>query len=168
VNRYYASYGGNEVQSAVNLHAPYSNLNAAVDNFAVALINGVGAHRANMVTARNNSQEFDNPEYVDLHDFAGQIYNHVSDATIRAAALDVTSAVNTAVIRERHGSSWPGAHGISIYFPESEVGYDIRYDGSQGWLQFTANTQWDEWLHAFYTGVAYDNWVFLPLVMKQY
>jgi hypothetical protein len=60
------------------------------------------------------------------------------------------SAVESAVIHERHGLSWPGAHGISISFPAEAADYDSRYDGSYGWLQFTADTRWDEWLHTFY------------------
>jgi hypothetical protein len=39
---------------------------------------------------------------------------------------------------------------MPIYFPEDVADYDGTYDGSQGWLEFTANTRWDEWLHAFY------------------
>jgi len=150
VDEYYASYGNSETQSAVDLQTPYTSLNAAVNDFAVALINGLSSHYADIVTARNNTQAFYYLTYVDLYDFAYQVEQYVSDGTIDAAATAVMNAVGNAVIREQHGSSWPGAHGISIYFPGSEGSYDSRYDGSQGWLEFTADTQWDEWLHAFY------------------
>ncbi|MCK4449769.1 MAG: hypothetical protein KAX26_04170, partial [Anaerolineae bacterium] len=156
VDEYYASYGNDETQSAVDLHSPYSDLNSAVDDFAVALINGVGSHYTDIATARSNTQEFYYPTYIDLYDFAYQVNQYVSDGTINAAATDVMNAVNSAVIHEQHGAAWPGAHGISIYFPESEADYESHYDGSQGWLEFTANTQWDEWLHAFYSPPAPD------------
>jgi len=156
VDEYYASYSNSETQSAIDLHTPYDTLNTAVNDFAVALINGVSSHHAEIATARANTQKFYYPTYIDLYDFAYQVNQEVSDATINAAATDVMNAVNGAVIREQHGGSWPGAHGISIYFPESEGAYDSDYDGSTGWLQFTANTQWDEWLHAFYDVVCLD------------
>ena len=150
VDEYYASYGNDETQSAVDLRTPYADLNAAVNDFAVALINGAPAHCPEMAGARADSQTFSHPAYVDVYDFAYQTNQHVSDAAINAAATAVINEVNSAVIHEHHGTSWPRAHGISIYFPESSGNYDSTYDGSQGWLQFTANTQWDEWLHAFY------------------
>jgi len=167
VDDYYASYGNHEVQSAVDLDTPYSDLNTAVNDFAVALINGVIDHHSEMVAARSVSQEFDSFTHIDLYDFAYQIDQYVSDATINAAATEVMNAVNNAVILERHGASWPGAHGISIYFPELPYFYDSIYDGDQGWLQFTADTQWDEWLHAFYGGPG-EALYYLPLVMKDF
>ncbi|RPI54007.1 MAG: M6 family metalloprotease domain-containing protein, partial [Chloroflexi bacterium] len=72
------------------------------------------------------------------------------DAAIDAAAEEVMAAIDAAVIEERHGPGWPGAHGISIYFPVD--GYDSRYDGSANFLVFTAANRWDEWLHAYYSG----------------
>ncbi len=150
VNDYYASYGNSQIQSAVDLQTAYNALNTAVDNLATALSNGLADHHAEIATARANTQEFFYPTYIDLYDFADQVKQEVNDATIDAAATAVMNAVNGAVIHEQHGTSWPGAHGISIYFPESDLGYDNNYDGNTGWLQFTANTFWDEWLHLFY------------------
>jgi hypothetical protein len=150
VDEYYASYGNSETQSAVDLGTPYDALNTTVDDFALALMGGVCAHYDEIENARGSTQEFYNPIYIDLYDFAYQVSQEVNDATIDAAATAVMNAVNGAVIREQHGGGWPGAHGISIYFPESASSYDGDYDGDTGWLQFTADTQWDEWLHAFY------------------
>ena len=150
VDEYYASYGNGETQSAVDLQAPYASLNGDVNSFAQALIGGGSSYCAEFATARSHTQEFYYPTYVDLYDFAHQVNLYVSDSTINAAATEVMNAVDSAVIHEQHGTSWPGAHGISVYFPESEGDYDSNYDGSAGQLQFTANTEWDEWLHAFY------------------
>jgi hypothetical protein len=152
VDEYYASYGNYETQSAVDLHTAYDTLNTAVNDFAVALINGMNDHFTEIAGARANAQAFYVSSFIDLYDFAYQINQSVSDSTLNGAATDVMNAVDNAVIREQHGSDWPGAHGISIYFPESSGSYDATYDGSQGWLQFTMNTQWDEWLNAFYAG----------------
>jgi hypothetical protein len=153
VDEYYASYGNDRTHSTIDLHSPYDTLNAAVDDFAVALSNGMGSYYTEIASARSRTQQFSEPTMIDLYDFAYEVNQHVSDATINAAATDVMNAIDNAVVREQHGSSWPGAHGISVHFPESEGDYDARYDGSQGYLQFTANTRWDEWLHAFYGDV---------------
>jgi hypothetical protein len=150
VDEYYASYGNDETQSAVDLGTPYDTLNTAVNDFAVALTNGVSIYYDEIETARSNTQEFYYPTYIDLYDFAYQVNQEVSDATINGAATAVMNAVNGAVIHEQHGGSWPGAYGISIYFPDAEESYSSDYDDSTGWLQFTADTQWDEWLYAFY------------------
>jgi len=156
VDIYYQYYGKDQTLSAVGVDKPYEALTSAVDNLAMALINGINRHYDEMVKARWDTQEFEHPGYVDLYDFAEKIVATVDDPTIDAAASAVMEAVKNTVLHEQHGSSWPGAHGISIYFPASLAGYDGQYDGKQGLLEFTANTQWDEWLRAFYVGVIID------------
>ncbi len=151
VDEYFASYSDDWTLSAVDLHSPYNTLSTAVDALAGALINGRASHHAEIAIARDSAQAFYFPTYIDLYDFAHRLNQHVNDAAINAAATGVMDAVNGAVIHEQHGIGWPGAHGISIYFPASESGYDGHYDGTTGWLQFTVDTQWDEWLHAFYS-----------------
>ncbi len=150
VDRYYASYGNGQTLSAVTLESAYSSLNSAVDSLAAALTSGVDDHFAEISAARNNSQEYYTPAFIDLYDLAYELTQRVSDASITTAATGVMNAVNAVVIHEHHGSSWGGSHGISIYYPEDVSGYDSLYDGSKDWLEFTANTQWDEWLHAYY------------------
>jgi C1A family cysteine protease len=154
VDAYYASYDNNYTQSATDLGTAYSSLLTEVDAFAAALIAGMGAHSREIGMARLNAQEFYYTTFIDLYDFAYQVSVEVDDPIIDAAAADVMSAVSNAVIHEQHGTSWSGAHGISVYFPIAETSYDdAYYDGSAGWLQFTADTRWDEWLHAFYDNV---------------
>jgi len=64
--------------------------------------------------------------------------------------LDVMAALTDNLINEQHGTGWPGAYGIGIYFPESLVDYDTNYNGSANLLGFTKDTDWDEWLQEFY------------------
>ncbi|MGD1994745.1 MAG: clostripain-related cysteine peptidase [Anaerolineae bacterium] len=154
VDAYYASHVSGWTQSAVDLGSAYATINAAVDEFAAALISGLDLHLADIAAARYSTQEFGYVTYVDLYDFSEKVNQHVDDATINGAATAVMDALDGAVIREQHGTGWPGAHGVSIYFPESELGYSSTYDGSQGFLQFTADTLWDEWLRSFYAGGA--------------
>ena len=150
VNDYYTFYANNNVQSAVDLRAPYTALNTAVNDFADLLIQESSAYLSELESARNNTQEFNNPNYIDLYDFAYQVEQAVSNTAIDAAANAVMVAINNAIIQEQHGTSWPRAHGISIYFPELAENYDDSYAGSEGLLYFTANNHWDEWIEVFY------------------
>jgi hypothetical protein len=149
VTDYYASYGNDQTQSATDLGAFYATLLTEVDDFAVALLNGLATYSTQIVTARANTQEFSEPAFIDLYAFAYQVSLAVSDTTIDNAANDLMTAVDNAVIHEQHGAGWPGAHGISVYFPRSFGDYNPNYDGSEGWLVFTADTHWDEWLNAY-------------------
>ncbi len=150
VNNYYASYGNDETQSAVDLGAAYGTLSTAVDNFAAALIANGAANAAGIQAARNAAQEFYYEYYIDLWDFADRVQANVANTAIDNAAQAVKVAVDAAVIHEQSGTYWPGANGISIYFPRTAGEYDARYDGGSGFLQFTAVTQWDEWIHTYY------------------
>ena len=146
VDRYYQSYYGREVQSATNLGAPYDALNGAVDLFAQALIDYMGTYRPQYTQAFQASQRFDEPLYVDLYDFASQINSRISEPEINDAANAVMIAVEAAVINEKHGTHWPGAHGVSIYYPWRDL------DSDYSDLQFTQLTQWDEYLAAYLYG----------------
>ena len=150
VDEYYASYGSNQTQSAVDLGADYATLNTAVNGFAVALLTNGTSYAAGIQAARNAVQDFDFDYYIDLYDFASRVSANVANTAIDNAAAAVMAALGPATIHEHHGAAWPGAHGISIYFPRTLGEYDTRYDGSSGFLQFTAATQWDEWLRAYW------------------
>ena len=151
VDQYYASYGNDQTQSAADLGADYASLNTAVNNFAAALLANGAANAAGIQAARSAVQDFDFDYYIDLYDFASRVSANVANTAIDNAAAAVMAALGPATIHEHHGAAWPGAHGLSIYFPKTLGEYDARYDGSAGFLQFTAATQWDEWLRAYYT-----------------
>jgi hypothetical protein len=155
VDFYYSSYGNNNTQSAVNLGSTYTTLNTAINTFALALINNGANYISWIQTARNASTQFAYTYYIDLWDFADWVTINVPDPTINNAAVAVKSAVMAAVVHEHHGASWPWARGISIYFPKTPGEYDARYDGSTGFLEFTANTQWDEWIHTYHNFANY-------------
>ena len=138
VDQYYASYGNNQTQSAADLGADYAALRTAVDDFAAALLANGAANAAGIQAARSAVQDFDFDYYIDLYDFASRVSANVANTAIDNAAAAVMAALGPATIHEHHGASWPGAHGISIYFPKTLGEYDARYDGSSGFLQFTA------------------------------
>jgi hypothetical protein len=149
VDDVYSDLGNDGTQSAVDLSTDYGTLITEVDDFALALIDGISSHNFDIKTARENTQVFTDTDYIDLYDFAYQVNLEVTDATIDAAATAVMNAVNNVVIHEQHGASWPGANGISIYFPDYLTSYNSTYDGDEGWLEFTGDTNWDEWLHLY-------------------
>jgi hypothetical protein len=144
VDRYYESYGNDEVQSAVDFSAGYDSLVTAVDSLGSYLMNHLEGEYSNVWNAIGGAQHFDFWEYVDLYDFAEKLKSLTSDTTLENRAQTVMDRVNDVVIREKHGAGWPGANGISIYFALGSQFYMNAYDGSSGNLDFTADTCWDE------------------------
>jgi len=150
VDAYASYYPEGNTQAVVDLGAPVAALNQAVDAFAGVLISRLGTYSQTMAAARTEAQSYSYAEYIDLYDFARLAGEKIDDSAIDAAAAAVMTAVDGAVYHEQHGAAWAGTHGISIYFPPDELGYDDRYDGSQNYLQFAVNTRWDEFLRAYY------------------
>jgi len=72
--------------------------------------------------------------YIDLYDFADHIEANISDATIRANAQAVKSAVGEYVLAERHSTHQSGSHGVSIFFPSDSSSFynPARYDFAVG------------------------------------
>lgn len=80
-----------------------------------------------------------------------------SDMGICAAqAYAVMRAVKTAVTAEEHGTTWPGSHGLAIYFPEASGDFNANYNG--GTIQFPNDTEWEEFLQNFYNSMG-GSWV---------
>lgn len=123
--------------------------------------------------ARSYAQSFDNvfadersqddvpPPYIDLGHFVMVIQSLASDnAEVSQAATNVLSAIDSAVIAEKHGSSVPGATGLSIFFPNSllysYVGFeDSRYSYPLIAHSFTSGSLWDDLLSYHYTQQAF-------------
>jgi len=145
---YYAALNNGQTHSAVDLGASYTALNSAVDSFAQTLTDHLGAHYFTYRAARAASQEFADASYVDLYDFAEEVKTRVTETALVSAATSVMNAVTNAMINEQHGEGWPGAHGISIYFPTSSIDWSSNYPGSAGFLIFTQQSRWDEFLQA--------------------
>jgi hypothetical protein len=146
VARYHDTYHG-ETQSAIALGASHAPLVSAVDGLARALL----AHRSEFPVveqARLKAQTFQG-EFVDLYDLAERIGANTSQPEVQLAARAVLDAHQRTMIHELHGPYWPGAHGTSIYFPAHERDWDGQYAGDRHYLDFTAQTQWDEFLVAW-------------------
>ena len=78
-----------------------------------------------------------------------------------AAADELLAALGSTVIAERHGEERPGASGISIYFPGSEL-YEDEAAGAESYAtiadSFAQGSLWENFLnfHYFYEFAATD------------
>ena len=75
---------------------------------------------------------------------------------VRSAAQDVMTEIENAVIHEQHGSIWPGAHGLALYFPDNSDDFDPDYNGDV--IDFADETQWDEFLQEFFDAMG-GSWI---------
>lgn len=121
VDRYYASYGNDETQAAVDL-TKLDTLAGTIGTFAQSMID-------NWDTNEN---------------------------AVKSAAQDVMTKIDDAIINEKHGSGWPGAHGMAIYFPAESYNFDPDYNGTI--IDFPNNTQWEEFLQEFYSSMT-GSWI---------
>ena len=146
VQRYYESYGNDQTQSAKDLGAAYTALNQAVDDFARALILYEPAYHSQYDVARGTAQSFGG-SFIDLYDLAARVNALIQEPELNAAASALMDAVEAAVLREQHGPGWPGAHGISLYFPTG-LGNWSAYQA----LRSSQLTYWDEFVYYHITG----------------
>ena len=149
VSRYHESYEGKQIHSATDLGPGYSALDSAVNDLATTMMEHIAAQAVPIAHARYGSQSFYRGENIDLYHFAERLTQNVEEPQIVAAANQVMASVGRVVVAEEHGSSWPGAHGIAIYYPVKRVSYDPRYGGD--YLAFTTDGLWDDFLEAFYS-----------------
>jgi len=137
-------------QSATNLglvtHSRVDDLAAATSNFAQELVSELDTYIGVIAQARNQTEQYADPTYVDLYHFAELVHDLVSDPNIQNAAQQVMNTLTDTVIAEGHRSEHPNSHGLSIYFPRSMAAYDMAYGG----LKFAKNTSWDEFLWGYY------------------
>ena len=82
-------------------------------------------------------------------------WNNNVGACVEEAA-DVMVAVDTAVITEAHGATWPGSHGLAIYFPENSGDFNADYNGTN--ILFADDTRWEEFHQDFYASMG-GSWV---------
>ncbi len=139
-----------------------SRLPALIDSvnaFAYALQN---ANQRTVAQARSYAQSFTNifgdnvpPAYIDLGNFVQLLKREGGNQAVSQAADKVLAALNQAVIAEKHGAKKPGATGISLYFPNSQL-YASPVTGYQSYNivagQFARMSLWDDFLAFHYTG----------------
>ncbi len=141
--------------SAVDLTA-VADLNLALDEFVASL---TAIDQRTVATARSYARSYESvfgedwpSPYIDLGNFAELVAQESNDETVQAAAENLLSALQTAVVAERHGEGRNGSNGIAIYFPVPDmfgIADNFGYTTVAG--RFAEETNWDEFL-AFHAG----------------
>ena len=134
--------------SAMAVDSRLNTLLTAVDQWSIALNNGLNANRKKYTTAFNATRSFvQAPMDKDLYDMAYEIKRNVTDTNIRNKSQAVMDAFATVVLHERHVSQYSDAHGITIYHP-SRANQKTDHDYYLT-LDFSLTTGWDEFLNAW-------------------
>jgi hypothetical protein len=84
------------------------------------------------------------------------VYAGTDVQTVKNYAGTVTTTLDETVIYERHGTNWPGSHGLAIYFPKAQEEFDSAY--TAGTVSLAGDTAWKEFLIGYYT-YAGDDWI---------
>ncbi|HID57579.1 TPA: DUF4384 domain-containing protein [Candidatus Poribacteria bacterium] len=103
-----------------------------------------------ILSARKKVQKFYYDSYVDLRHFAELIRDNVHSSSVQAAARDVISAFDSALVSNwNKGGRWKDAKGLSIFLPDPDQ-VPSWYSGyTNANLQFVQDTKWKEFLEKF-------------------
>ena len=150
--------GSDATLTAVDL-AALPALNSALNDLAYQMTN---VDQSIVAGARTYAQSFTSifgkevpPSYVDLGHYTRLIERNIRDANVTAAAGQVLGTLQQVVVAERHGSKKPGASGVSVYFPNSDL-FRSSVAGPQSYTtvanRFASESLWDDFLVFHYTG----------------
>ncbi len=148
--------------AAVNL-AALPALNDRLNELAFQLQQ---ANQQDVAKARNYAQSFTNvfgsntpSSYIDLGNFAGLLKQASRSAQVSQAVDGVLAALSDSIVSSRRGGNKPGATGVSIYFPNSNL-FKNPATGLQSYNvvagRFAQESLWDEFLTYHYTGRGFE------------
>jgi len=154
--------GRNVTLSAIDLSAVPALVDS-LDNLSLAL---QGADQRAVAQARNYAQSFTSifgqqvpPAYIDLGHWVQLLKQTNAGAAVNQAADKVLAAIQTAVLAEKHGQGKPGATGVAIYFPNSQL-YRTPATGPSSYTaiagRFASSALWDDYMAFHYTGRKFD------------
>lgn len=87
---------------------------------------------------------------IDLYDFASEISTQFGiDQKAKDAAIDVMDVLDSAKIAEAHGSAYPNAHGLTIYFP-NDIPTLNEYNEKYAETDFAVEKYWDAFVENVY------------------
>ncbi|HET9908307.1 MAG TPA: clostripain-related cysteine peptidase [Anaerolineales bacterium] len=100
------------------------------------------------------------PSFIDLGNFSEVLASLTDDPGAQQAAVQLQSAIDSAVVAEKHGSSVSGSNGIAFHFPDSDLYYFTEYNGdtptyADSSSKFLEQSSWDEFLAYHYTGAEF-------------
>jgi hypothetical protein len=145
-NAYYNDDTGNATFGITDLNA-LNPLAAAVDAFAAALLANP-AFYAQVEQVRQSTQWFTYGEYIDLTDFAMRLLA-MSSAPLQIVqtASALLDQLQIAIVHAVAQTGYPGAHGLAIYLPARNGGFDPAYqDAGAVW---STRTAWDDFVADF-------------------
>jgi hypothetical protein len=143
------SASNDKTWSAVAVDGRLATLLTAVDQWSIALTNGLAANRskyAKAFTATRNMWQA--PMDKDLYDMAYEIKRNVADTNIKNKSQAVMDAFASVVLHERHVNAYSDVHGISIYHISKATEKDSNYTYYRT-LDFALQTSWDEFLDVY-------------------
>lgn len=136
------------------------DIDQAVSDFVVTLLD---FDQAEIAKARSYAQSFesvfgeeDPSPFIDLLNFANLVKNNLQDDAISEAVDQLSSAVDEAVLNEKHGKDKPGASGFALFFPTSNLVQETYEDYANTATRFAKATLWDDFLLYHYTGEKID------------
>jgi hypothetical protein len=132
----------------------------ASDELATALKSVFPIRRQRVMSALQVTEQFSGQfdfigissySNIDLWDFADKVSKEMALKDVLDSAAMVKSAVDDAVVFERHGNDpaegdHVNAHGLSIYMPQRTTEYNEKYDN----IDFAKDTQWDEFIKEYW------------------
>lgn len=142
------SASGNQEKtgSAIALDRRFGNLLQAVDEWSLALLQGLGRFRPQYAQAFRQTLHFvDAPQDLDLYGLAEQMVKQVPDPLIQAKSRQLMNALKATVLDEWHIQEYAGANGLSISRVPAADEYKTYYKASD----FARYTSWDQFLDAY-------------------
>ena len=98
------------------------------------------------------------PSFIDLGNFSEVLTTLTDDADTQQAAIQLQTAISSAVVAEKHGPNMSGSNGIAFHFPDSDLYYYTEYNAdfppyyAESSHSFLEQSVWDEFLAYHYTG----------------
>jgi Clostripain family len=149
VQKYLVSYGADSdvTQAACDL-GKCGDLAGAMDKLAKALIPGFSdpTVRSAIFEARDQVQEYDVEDYVDLYNFCDLVAGKVPDGDVRAACRNVLDAIRKPgfVLDSGYkGAKLQHSYGVSVYFPRKNI--SLLY----ATLDLTQKIAWERFLKKY-------------------
>ncbi|MDD1755520.1 MAG: clostripain-related cysteine peptidase [Methanomassiliicoccales archaeon] len=157
VTAYSEFYGasGKETLSAISTSS-LAGVATALSAFASEMSSAYPAHSAQIVSVRSTVEHFDYEMAIDLYDLAQRTKGAAITPQLTSASDQLMTSVQAAVISETSGNLRPGAHGLSLYFPD--VRSDLNLVGYRSDILMTADTTWDEFLETYFQQASSDQW----------
>jgi hypothetical protein len=139
--------GYDQTLSAIDLN--YANqLGLKINEFCSEIMNS-GVY-AEVIYYLGLAERFgDKLSHYDLYDIADLAYQNLSGQNIKDRSLELKTAIEDAIIYEWHEYEHPGAHGLSIYFPQTLSAFELEYLTAE--IDFPDSTNWFDFL-GYYWG----------------